>query len=119
MSEFRSYYSRVTVWSRHLPPYYSNLRPLAFFRGSVYECDFFAEVESAKQDSVSGCRGDSMALQGDWGTAIGMSELSRATRRERNAYVAAFGSSTPSILMREVFGFVFRFPRWYERCFPL
>ena len=76
MSEFRSYYSRVTVWSRHLPPYYSNLRPLAFFRGSVYECDFFAEVESTKQDSVSGCHGDSMTLQGDWGKAIGMSELS-------------------------------------------
>jgi hypothetical protein len=71
------------VWSRHLPPYYSNLRPLAFFRGSVYECDFLAEVESAEQDSVSGCHGDSMTLQGDWGKAIGMSELSRTTRRER------------------------------------
>jgi hypothetical protein len=57
------------MWSRHLPPYYSNLRPLAFFRGSVYECDFFAEVESAKQGSVNGCHGDSMAPQGDLGNS--------------------------------------------------
>src|ERR1700733_3531338 len=110
MSEFRSYYSRVTMWSRHLPPYYSDLRPLAFFRGSVYKCDFLAEVESAKQDSVSGYHGDSMALQDDW-SMIGMSELSSITGGDRSAYVAAFGSSTPSILMREVFGFVFLFPR--------
>jgi hypothetical protein len=65
MSEFRSYNSRVAVWSRHLPPYYSDLRPLAFFRGSVYERDFLAEVKSAKQDCVSGCHVDSMTIQGD------------------------------------------------------
>jgi hypothetical protein len=76
MSEFCSYYSRVTVWSRHFPPYYSDLRPLAFFRGSVYECDFLAEVESAKQGNVSGCHGDSMTLQDDWGMVIRMLELS-------------------------------------------
>jgi hypothetical protein len=35
------------------------------------------------------------------------------------SYCAAFWSSTPSILTREVLGFVFRLPRWYERCFPL
>jgi hypothetical protein len=60
-----------------------------------------------------------MTLQDDWGMVIGMSELSSITGGDRSAYVAAFGSSTPSILMREVFGFVFLFPRWYERCFPL
>lgn len=69
------------MWSRHLPPYYSDLRPLSFFRGSVYKCDFFAEVESAKQDSVSSCHGDPMALQDDW-SMIGMSELSSITGGE-------------------------------------
>ena len=56
MSEFCSYNSRIAVWSRHLSPYHSDFRPLAFFLSSVYECDFLAEVESARPKSVSGGR---------------------------------------------------------------
>lgn len=32
--------------------------------------------------------------------------------------MASFDVSTPSIFTREVLGFVFLLPRWYDKCFP-
>ena len=46
MSERGSDDSRIPVRSRHLAPYYSDFRPLAFFRGAVNEGDFFPQIET-------------------------------------------------------------------------
>ena len=50
---------------------------------------------------------------------IGRRELHQIRDLRFGTYLAAVGVSTPSILRREVLGFVLRFPRWYERCLPL
>ena len=82
--------------SRNFAPDYSYFATLSFPRCFVYECDPLAEIEPAR------------------------SQLPRPGFKELPMpYCAAFGSSTPSILTREVLGFVFRLPRWYDRCLPL
>jgi hypothetical protein len=112
MSEFRSHDPRVSMWSRHFAPNNSDFRPLSLLRCAVDEGDLLAEVETASQIGIS--TGEFSGFRGRrrrwWWRDFGASDL---------AYPAAFGSSTPSIFRSEQAGFVLRFPRWYDKCFPL
>lgn len=81
------YTKRHTMWPRHLAPDDPDLGSSDFPLCAVDECDLLAKVEAVRGQS--------------------MSECSRGA-----SYLAAFVSSTPSILIRLVPGVVLRLPRW-------